>query len=109
MTLSKTPSPRLASVRSFIPSMDRAGLTLPSWPSRFATASSISVPFVYITKKQSGNRSARSRKERPPSRHASGSPPLMTKARVPQLSCASRTVRSKVAQSRRSPWAPEFA
>ncbi len=108
-TLSKTPSPRRASVRSFIPSMDRAGLTLPMRPSRFATASSISVPFVYMTKKQSGKRSARSRKERLPSRQARGSPPLITNARVPQVSYASRTVRSKVAQSRRSRWAPELA
>jgi len=105
-TLSKTPSPRRASVRSFIPSMDRAGLTLPSRPIRFATASSISVPFVYITKKQSGKRWARSRTERPPSRQASGSPPLITKTRVPHVSCASRTVRSKVSQSELLPVGP---
>ena len=67
-TLSKTPSPRRASVFSCIPSTDSAGLRLPSSPIRFATLSSMRVPLVYITKKQSGNRSARSRTPLPSER-----------------------------------------
>ncbi|MBP1661590.1 MAG: hypothetical protein H6P95_2782 [Candidatus Aminicenantes bacterium] len=65
---SKTPSPRRPSVLAFMPSMEIAGMMFPSLAIRLAVASSMSVPFVYIMKKISGWRSARSRTPRPWSR-----------------------------------------
>jgi len=76
-----------AGVRAaFIPSMESPGLRLPSSRRRRAIRSSISVPFVYMMKKQSECLSARSRTPFPPSRQTKGSPPLRTKNRLPHSS-----------------------